>query len=136
MARISEVKNFMDDGWVITIKGKPQKELNEITEFVNHLETKENTEKELEKIKKGYCPEVSKASRNVMEMPPIKPQGMLYVVKDESMLELARNVVNAVEYQVEIPTGLESLKFNRKEETRNRILELIDYLKTYADWRE
>lgn len=67
--------------------------------------------------------------------PPRKLQGMLYVLKDESMLELAKQVVNAVEYSVEIPTGLESLKFNRKQETRDRILELIDCLKTYADWR-
>lgn len=45
-------------------------------------------------------------------------------------------MIDAVEYSIGIPTGLESLKFNKKQETRNRILELIDYLKTYADWRE
>lgn len=136
MARISEVKNFMDDGWEITIKGKPQKELIEIREFVNHLETKGNAEKELEKAlqcAKG----IPNIDRKAMGMPQInKPQGILIAIKGDSMLDVARKVVDAVEYSIDIPTGLESLKFSIKQETRNRILELIDYLKTYADWRK
>lgn len=137
MAKILEVKNFMGDGWEITIKGKPQEELIAIKEVINCLEDKEKAEKELEKIKEGYCPEFSNASREAMGMPPIKPQGILLLAKsNDTMLDVARNIIKAVETTIKAPTGLESLKLNRKQETRNRILELIDYLKTYADWRE
>jgi hypothetical protein len=69
--------------------------------------------------------------------PPRKPQGMLLLAKsNDTMLDVARNVIKAVETTIEVPTGLRSLTVNKDEETRNRILELIEYLRVYTDWRE
>ena len=128
MARVSELKNLMDDGWEIIIKGKSRDELNKITELVNNMDVKGITK---------YPYYKKEPQRESMDSPKIvKPQGMLYVLKDESMLELAKQIVNAVEYSIEIPKGLESLKFDIKQETINRLHELTDYLRTYADWRE
>lgn len=70
------------------------------------------------------------------EQPEIKkPQGMLYILKGESMLDVANNVVNAVRFTVESPTGLAAISFDRESEIKNRLQELTDYLRTYANWR-
>lgn len=136
MARVSEIKNLMGDGWEITIKGKPQEELIAIKEVINCLENKEKAEKELEKIKKGYCQEPFNANREAMGLPPIKPQGILLLAKsNDTMLDVARNVIKAVETTVEVPTGLRSLTVNREQETKDRIQELIGYLNNYVEWR-
>lgn len=135
MARISDLRNHMGDGWEITIKGKPQEELIEIKEFVNHLETKENTWKELEKINKDDRPTVANARRKAMNLPLIKPQGILIVIKGDSMLDVARKVVEAVEFSVESPTGLSLISFDKERETKDRVKELIEYLKVYTNWR-
>lgn len=137
MAKISEIKNFMGDGWEIAIKGKTQEELIAIKEVMNCLEDKEKTEKELERIKKGYCPEFFNASREAMGMPPIeKPAGMLLLAKsNDTMLDVARNVIKAVETTIEVPTGLRSLTVNKNEKIKDRIEELIGYLKNYVEWR-
>lgn len=136
MAKILEVKNLMGDGWEITIKGKPQEELIAIKEVINCLEDKEKVEKELEKIKKGYRPEFPNASREAMGMPPIKPQGILLLAKsNDTMLDVARNVIKAVETTIEVPTGLRALTVNIEQETKDRIRELIGYLNNYVEWR-
>ena len=68
--------------------------------------------------------------------PPIKPQGMLLLAKsNDTMLDVARNVIKAVETTIEVPTGLRSLTVNKDEETKNKIQELIGYLKNYVEWR-
>lgn len=136
MARVSEVKNFMDDGWEINIKGKSQDELNKITGYVNDLDTKGMAKnKELEKIKKGNYQEIPNASREVINLPLIKPQGIIIVEKGESMLDVARKVVDVVEFSVESPTGLSLISFDREIETKDRVKELIEYLKVYTSWR-
>lgn len=136
MAKILEVKNLMGEGWEITIKGKPQEELIAIKEVINCFEDKEKAEKELEKIKKGYCQESFNANREAMGLPPIKPQGILLLAKsNDTMLDVARNVIKAVETTIEVPTGLRSLTVNREQETKDRIQELIGYLNNYVEWR-
>lgn len=68
--------------------------------------------------------------------PPRKPQGMLLLAKsNDSVLNVARNVITAVETTIEVPTGLRSLTVNKDEETKNKIQELIGYLKNYVEWR-
>jgi hypothetical protein len=68
--------------------------------------------------------------------PPRKPQGMLLLAKsNDTMLDVARNVIKAVETTIEVPTGLRSLTVNKDEETKNKIQELIGYLKNYVEWR-
>lgn len=68
--------------------------------------------------------------------PPIKPQGILLLAKsNDTMLDVARNVIKAVETTIEVPIGLRSLTVNREQKTKDRIQELIGYLNNYVEWR-
>lgn len=68
--------------------------------------------------------------------PPIKPQGILILAKsNDTMLDVARNVIKAVETTVEVPTGLKTLTVNIEQETKDKIRELIGYLNNYVEWR-
>lgn len=51
------------------------------------------------------------------------------------MLEVAKNVVLAVENTVEAPEGLELLTTNKNQKVKEKLQELIEYLRIYADWR-
>ncbi len=61
---------------------------------------------------------------------------MLYAMKGDSMLDVARKVVDAVEFSVEEPSGYHLLAFDKNRETKSRIKELIEYLKVYTNWRD
>lgn len=53
--------------------------------------------------------------------PPRKPQGMLLLAKsNDTMLDVARNVIMAVETTIKVPTGLRSLTVNKDEETKKK----------------
>lgn len=54
---------------------------------------------------------------------------------NDSMLEVAKNVVLAVENTVEAPEGLELLTTNKNQKVKEKLQELIEYLRIYADWR-
>lgn len=54
---------------------------------------------------------------------------------NDSMLEIAQNVVLAVENTVEAPEGLELLTTNKNQKVKEKLQELIEYLRIYADWR-
>lgn len=67
-----------------------------------------------------------------MEKLEKEPHFILLCLKsDDSMLEVAKNVVLAVENTVEAPEGLK----NKQEEIKDKLKELIEYLRIYADWR-
>ena len=59
----------------------------------------------------------------------------LLAKSNDTMLDVARNVIKAVETTIEVPTGLRSLTVNKNEETKDRLQELIGYLKNYVEWR-
>lgn len=61
---------------------------------------------------------------------------MMYAMKGDSMLDIARKVVDAVEFSVKEPSGYHLLSFDKDRETKNRIKELIEYLKVYTNWRD
>lgn len=67
---------------------------------------------------------------------PRKPQGILLLAKsNDTMIDVARNVIKAVGTTIEVPTGLRSLTVNREQETKDKIQELIGYLNNYVEWR-
>lgn len=65
-----------------------------------------------------------------------KPKGMLYVLNDNSMLDIAKQVINAVEFSVDIPTGLAAINFNKDRAVSDKLKELIEYLRINAEWRD
>lgn len=95
----------------------------------------DKVKKAFEEIKQGKTSGIPNADREAMELPPKKPQGMLLAKSNDTMLDVARNVIKAVETTIEDPTGLRSLTVNKNEETKDRIQELIGYLKNYVEWR-
>lgn len=71
-----------------------------------------------------------------MEKLEKEPHFILLCLKsDDSMLEVAKNVVLAVENTVEAPEDLKLLTTNKQEEIKDKLKELIEYLRIYADWR-
>lgn len=68
---------------------------------------------------------------------PIKTPNSILLCskKDDTLFDIAKNVVLAVENTVKSPEGLEKLTTSKQEETKNKLKELIEYLRIYADWR-
>ncbi len=67
---------------------------------------------------------------------PEKPKGMIYVLNGNSMLDIAKQIINAVEFAVDIPTGLAAINFNKDRAVSDKLNELIDYLRINAEWRD